>query len=95
MKKGFVLNGQIDLDTKLVPYIDNILHTYRGDLEGTVLEKKAELLGLFYEEMYANGIIKEESFENKNVPPDTSYHNRTIALHDMKLGMKTDKEPES
>lgn len=49
--KGFVLNGQLDVDNKMVPSFNNILHTYRGDNRKTCLENKDWILSKFYKEI--------------------------------------------
>ena len=51
VRKAFVLNGQLDLDSMLVPSFDNLLHTYRGDITKTCLANKEWLLAKFYKEM--------------------------------------------
>ena len=84
IKKGFVLNGQLDMDQKLVPSIGSILNTYRGEVEGTVLENKATLFKNYYEEMFTYGMIKEETFDYHQVPIDTkadgSYYDRDFDI---------------
>ena len=47
IKKGFVLNGQLDVERKLIPDFNNLLHTFCGDLTGTCLEDKKLLLDQF------------------------------------------------
>ena len=71
VKKAFVLNGQIDLNKKLVPDIANLLHTYRGDIQGTCLENYAGIMSDFYAEVYNNGVITEQSFDAKGIPVNT------------------------
>ena len=68
--KGFVLNGQIDGEKKLLPCLSNMLHTYRGDVKGTCLEDKSKLIKDFYPEMFSNGIISEKVFDSLNIPTD-------------------------
>ena len=87
VKKGFVLNGQLDNDSKLVPCLENIVHTYRGDLNGTVLEDKGRLLDQFYEEMFSKGIIEEASFDQYNVPYDTNFEGNHV-MRDMNISQE-------
>ena len=70
IKEGFVANGQLDNDSKLVPSLNNLIHTYRGEIKGTCLERKEELVEGMYDEGYKTGIIKESTFDNANVPRD-------------------------
>ena len=44
IKKGFVLNGQLDYEHKLLPSLDNCLNTFRGNIGGTCLENKKVLV---------------------------------------------------
>ena len=70
IKKAFLLNSQLDVSHKLVPSLNNLMHTYRGNIEGTCLTSKERLVGYMYEECYTTGIVSEESFENLNIPKD-------------------------
>ena len=72
IKKAFMLNGQLDVSHKLVPSMSNLLNTFRGDIEGTCLKKKDELISFMYEEAYTTGTIKETTFNTLNVPYDTN-----------------------
>ena len=64
VRNGFVLNGQLDPDTNSVPSLE-YLHIYQGNIKGSSLEKRDELVGTYFEEMYTNGCIHEDSY-NKN-----------------------------
>ena len=68
--KGFVLNGQVDSEKMMVPSISNMLHTYRGGLEGTCLEDKAKIVNDFYSEAFVNGVIAEATFDALDIPQD-------------------------
>ena len=47
VRSGFVANGQIDPLTDSVPSLGNLIHTYRGMVEGTCLEDGEKLLHTF------------------------------------------------
>ena len=68
--KGFVLNGQIDSEKKLVPSLSNMFHTYRGVLKGTCLEDATKIVQDFYPEMFCNCIISKEVFDSFHIPVD-------------------------
>ena len=70
IRKGFILNGQLDIDSKLVPSLSNMLHTFQGDIRGTCLENKDWLVSKFYAEMYSNGVIAEQTYNTLFVPKD-------------------------
>ena len=78
IKEGFIANGQLDHDSRLVPSFDNLIHTYRGEIKGTCLERKEQLVEGLYEEAYKTGIIKEDTFDNLNIPKDTKPNGETI-----------------
>ena len=78
VQKGFVLNGQIDSESKLAPDAVNVLHTYRGDTQGTCLENPAKLIEYFYEEMYTTGIVSEESFNLYSIPEDRNLEGEIV-----------------
>ena len=68
---GFVSNGQINPLTNSVPSLLNILHTYRGTLEGTCLaDKECLVLQHYFQEIYTNGHISETSFDQDGIPKD-------------------------
>ena len=68
-RKGFILNGQLDQKSISVPLLEYLLHTYWGNIEGTCLENKEDLVRLYIEEVHANGCIHENSFNNNNNIP--------------------------
>ena len=70
MRKGFVLNGQLDVESKMAPSMINLLHTYRGDINNTCLSDPQWIISTFYEEMYSSGIITEETFDKFSIPKD-------------------------
>ena len=70
VRSGFVANGQIDPLTNSIPSLMNMIHTYRGNIQGTCLENGQYLVETFFEEMYTNGIISEESFDSNGIPKD-------------------------
>ena len=60
IKTAFILNGQLDIAHKLVPSLSNLMHTYRGDIEGTSwYENREQLLGKFYEEAFTTGMVSK------------------------------------
>jgi len=69
IKKGFLGNGQIDEKSHSVPDIYKLLGTYRGHWDVTEDDLK-EMFDHFFEEMAAEGAIKEESFTAFGVPSD-------------------------
>ena len=74
VKKGFILTGMIDSFSNSVPSLDNLFHTYRGNMENTCLEDKKDLVRKFFEEMHSNGCISETSFEIHSIPKDRDSH---------------------
>ena len=44
VKKGFLYNGQIDDKHCSVPCIDNLIHTFCGDVDGTCLDNKQKII---------------------------------------------------
>ena len=78
IRKGFVLNGQLDYDHKLVPSLTNILHTFRGNIKDTCLENKEWLINTFYEEMYTNGVVAKSSYNAYSIPKDRDMNGFTV-----------------
>ena len=78
VRKGFVLNGQVDTESKLAPDVVNLLHTYRGDINGTCLENASWLCEKFFEEMYNTGVISESSFDAVSIPMDRDLNGATV-----------------
>ena len=72
VKKGFLYNGQIDDNHCSVPCIDNLIHTFRGDVDGTCLADKQKIIELFFKEMYLNGCISEGTYDSNSIPMDTN-----------------------
>ena len=70
VQKGFVLNGQLDSDSKLAPDMFNLLHTYCGNVTGTCLANPLWLIQSFFEQMYNTGIISEALFDVLSIPKD-------------------------
>ena len=73
VRKGFMLNGQLDIDSKLGPCMNNMVHTYRGDVNGTCLKDPEWLIRKFYSEMYENGVISKNSFDIYQIPKDSDF----------------------
>ena len=82
VRSGFVANGQIDPLTNSVPSLLNILHTYRGTLEGTCLADKERLVQHYFQEMYTNGRISESSFDQDGIPKDRDSKGMIVARPD-------------
>lgn len=78
VRKGFMLNGQIDIDSKLAPCMTNIVHTYRGDVEGTCLKDPKWLIEKFYPEMFENALIVESTFNSYQIPKDCDFEGVSI-----------------
>ena len=70
IQKGFLYNGQLDLETTSVPCFRNLLNTFQGDVAGTCLEDRRKLIETYFEEMYFTGTILEETFDKNHVPVD-------------------------
>ena len=70
IKKAFILNGQLDVAHNLVTSLNNLLHTYRGNIEGTCLKSKESLIQSLYEDCYTTGIVNDKKFDEINVPKD-------------------------
>ena len=68
---GFIYNGQLDPETASVPSFENLVNTYRGDVEETILQNKEALIDNFFEEMLLSGTIHENTFDHYKVPKDT------------------------
>ena len=68
IKTTFILNGQLDIAHKLVPSLSNLMHTYRGDIEGTSwYENREHLLGKLYEEAFTTGMVSETTLQLSNI----------------------------
>ena len=78
VKKGFLLTGMIDSFSNSVPSLDNLFHTYRGNLENTCLEDRNFLVRKFFEEMHSNGCINEISYDNNSIPKDIDSHGKIV-----------------
>ena len=70
--KGFIANGQLDAKSTIVPLYQNLLHTYRGNIEGTCLENEKFLIDTFLESMYFYGSIDETIFNEHDIPKDVN-----------------------
>lgn len=70
VQSKFVANSQIDPLSNSVPSLSNIIHTYRGTLEGTCLTEKEHLVQHYFQEMYTNGRISETLFDQDGIPKD-------------------------
>ena len=80
VQKDFLLNVQLDTEKELFPSYKNFTHTLWGDIVGTCLEEKESTLCAYYEEVFTNGIIKEESFDANGVVEDVGYDGTLICL---------------
>ena len=87
VKKGFILNGQLDSDSKLVPSLTNIIHTYRGDITGTCLEDHEKLFENFYEEAFVNGMVNEILYDLSNIPVDKNHKGEPV-LRNMNISLE-------
>ena len=70
VRKGFIYNKMLDSGTTSIACFSNLLNTFRGNLEGTCLADKQQLMDLFFEEMYLNGTIGEHLFDLHQIPKD-------------------------
>ena len=76
--KGFLANGQLDWGINLVPNLDAMLNTWRGNVDNSVLEDKEELVKFFYSDMFLEGMIEESKFEEFGVPCDTNSSGKIV-----------------
>ena len=72
IRKGFIYNGQLDPETTSVPSMQNLINTYRGDVEDTILSDREKLMDTFFEEMFLTSAISELSFDHHKIPKDTN-----------------------
>ena len=68
----------IDPASKSVPHLDNILHTFHGDILSSGLANKKQLFEDYYQTMFKNGMITEEEFESKNVRLDSNSQGNNV-----------------
>ena len=78
VRKGFIYNGQLDVETFSVPSLRNLINTYRGDVTEGCLSNGKELVEKFFEEMYMNGTIMELSFDAMKIPKDKDSKNNVV-----------------
>ena len=79
IKTAFILNGQLDIAHKLVPSLSNLMHTYRGDIEGTSwYENREQLLGKFYEEAFTTGMVSKTTLQLSNIPVDMNSQGEVV-----------------
>ena len=78
IKKAFMLNGQLDIDHQLVPSLENCCNTYRGNIRGTCLEERKELIERLYERTFTEGMVEETRFDEMGIPKDTNIYGTTI-----------------
>ena len=81
IKKTFLLNGQLDIDEKLVPSLTNCLNTYRGNIKGSCLENKEELVLNLYEEVYKEGTVSEGTLDEMGIPSDVNSNGDLVCRH--------------
>ena len=78
VRKGFMMNGKLDIESKLVPSMTNALHTFRGDIDGTCLQNKEWLMEKFYSIMFQEGMIPKSLFDTLSIPTNTKLVDGTI-----------------
>ena len=79
IRKGFIYNGQLDVETTTVLSLKNLIHMYCGSMEGTCLNDKEEWFERYFKEMYLTGTILESTFDQQyNVPYDTDSNNNIV-----------------
>ena len=76
--KGFIYNGQLDVESTSVPSLKNLCHTYRGDVSECCLNDRDKLLDNYFEEMYLNGTIMEKTFDDSYVPVDKDSNDNAV-----------------
>ena len=65
--KGSVFTRQLDPLCHSVLSLKFFIHTYRGNVKGTCLEKREELVTEYFEEMHTNGCIHEEIYNRSGI----------------------------
>ena len=78
VKAGFTYNGQIDETHNSVPCFQNLLHTFRGDVDGTCLDDRKKICETYFEEMYINGTISESTYNSMLVPKDLNSKSEVV-----------------
>ena len=69
---AFEDNGQIDRVEGVLPSIQAMINTYRGSINDEhYLSNQQAIIRTYYKEVYANGMIKESSFDRDGVVTDT------------------------
>ena len=76
--KGFIYNGQLDVESTSFPSMRNLINTYRGDISECCLDDKTKLLDDYFEEMYLTGTILETTFDKNDVPIDKDSKDNVI-----------------
>ena len=79
VRSGFLANGQIGLLTNNILSLGNMIHTYRGCIQGTCLEDGQKLVKTFFDEMHSNGFISEDSYDKHNIPKDRDSKGNIVA----------------
>ena len=79
IKKAFVLNGQLDTDHLVVPSLENCCNTYRGNIHGTCLENRVDLIQTLYEGVFTKGMVEESVFDAMNIQNDTNYSGAIVS----------------
>ena len=80
VKKAFKDNGQIDNTEGVVPDIDGLVGTYRGNLDvDHYLKKTKEIIDLFYKEVFKNGRVDESSFDKADVVQDKDSRGKVVS----------------
>ena len=78
VRSGFVANGQIDPLSHSVPSLSNMIHKFRGNINGTCLEDGEKLVEKYFEEMHTNGHISEATYDLDGIPKDIDSKGRPV-----------------
>ena len=82
IKAGFYDTGQIDKKHGSIPCIKTIISTYRGYIDREhYLNKGTSIIKTFYNEMFLNGLISEESFDKHSVEMDKNSKGEEVSRH--------------
>ena len=69
--QAFKYNGQIDTEEGVIPNIEGLMGTYRGNIpDNHILKQYKSIIEAYYKEMFMNGRIDESTFDTNDIEPD-------------------------
>ena len=78
VRKGYIYNDWLDAETTSVSSSKNLLHMFRGNVEGTCLNDKEKFFEKYFEEMYLIGTILKSTFDKIHIPNDTGSNDNIV-----------------